>query len=83
MKAFAGGFLSAFAHDHTIAIREFSGDADFTYGTVEPGSLQITIRAGSLAVTDKVSEKDRQQIEATMRDEVLEISKHPDITFKK
>jgi len=82
VKAFAGGFLSAFAHDHTIAIREFSGEANFTYGTVEPGSLQITIRAGSLAVTDKVSEKDRQQIEATMRDEVLEISKHPDITFR-
>jgi polyisoprenoid-binding protein YceI len=82
VRAFAGGFLSAFAHDHTIAIREFTGEADFTYGTVEPASLRLTIRAGSLTVTDKISEKDRQKIEATMRDEVLEISKYPEISFK-
>ena len=82
VKAFAGGFLSAFAHDHNIAIREFSGAADFTFGTVEPASLEMTIKSGSLGVTDKVSEKDRQKIETTMRDEVLEISKYPDISFK-
>jgi polyisoprenoid-binding protein YceI len=82
VRAFAGGFLSAFAHDHNIAIRELSGETDFTYGTVEPASLQMTIKAGSLAVTDKVSQSDRQKIEATMRDEVLEVSKYPEISFK-
>jgi len=82
VKAFAGGFLSAFAHDHNIAIREFTGLTDFTYGTVEPASLEMTIKAGSLGVTDKVSDSDRQKIETTMRDEVLEVSKYPDISFK-
>jgi polyisoprenoid-binding protein YceI len=82
VRAFTGGFLSAFAHDHTIAIREFKGEADFTYGTVEPASLQMTIRAASLAVTDKISAKDRQKIETTMRDEVLEVSKYPEISFR-
>jgi polyisoprenoid-binding protein YceI len=82
VKAFAGGFLSAFAHDHNIAIREFTGETDFTFGTVEPASLEMTIKAGSLGVTDKVSETDRQKIETTMRDEVLEVSKYPDINFK-
>jgi len=82
VRAFAGGFLSAFAHDHNISIREFEGEADFTYGTVEPASLRMVIKAGSLAVTDKVSDKDRQKIEGTMRDEVLEISKYPEIVFK-
>ncbi|HSB09393.1 MAG TPA: YceI family protein [Blastocatellia bacterium] len=82
VKAFAGGFLSAFAHDHTIAIRDFSGHADFTYGTVEPASLEMTIKAASLEVTDKVSASDRQKIEGTMRDEVLEVSKYPEIVFK-
>jgi len=82
VRAFAGGFLSAFAHDHNIAIRDFSGEADFTYGTVQPASLRITIKAGSLAVTDKVSASDRQKIEGTMRDEVLEITKYPEIVFK-
>ena len=82
VRAFAGGLFSALAHDHTIAIREFDGETDFTFGTVEPASLQLTIKAGSLAVTDKISATDRQKIESTMRDEVLEVSKYPEITFK-
>ena len=83
VRAFTGGLLSAIAgHDHTVAIREFSGVTDFTYGTVEPASLSMTIRAGSLTVTDKVSEKDKQTIETTMRDEVLQVSNFPEINFK-
>ena len=81
VRAFAGGFLSAFAHDHNIAIREFGGEAQFTYGTVEPASLQLKIKSASLAVTDKVSASDRQKIAETMRDEVLEIGEYPDIIF--
>jgi polyisoprenoid-binding protein YceI len=82
VKAFAGGLLSAFAHDHNIAIREFGGQAQFTYGSVEPASLQMTIKAASLAVTDKVSASDKQKIEGTMRDEVLDTGQYPDIHFK-
>jgi polyisoprenoid-binding protein YceI len=82
VKAFAGGFLSAFAHDHNIAIRDFGGEAEFTYDTVQPAALRMTIKAGSLSITDKVSASDRQKIEGTMRDEVLEITKYPDIVFK-
>jgi polyisoprenoid-binding protein YceI len=82
VRAFAGGFLSAFAHDHNIAIRDFTGGADFTYGTVEPASVRLVIKADSLAITDKVSASDRQKIEGTMRDEVLEVAKFPDIVFK-
>jgi polyisoprenoid-binding protein YceI len=82
VRAFAGGLLSALAHDHTISIREFTGEARFTYDTIEPASLQLTIKADSLAVTDKVSDSDRKKIEDTMRGEVLEVDKHPEITFK-
>ncbi|HST20624.1 MAG TPA: YceI family protein, partial [Blastocatellia bacterium] len=82
VRAFAGGLLSALAHDHTISIREFTGEARFTYGAVEPASLQLTIKSASLAVTDKVSDSDRKKIEDTMRSEVLEVDKHPLITFK-
>lgn len=82
VKAFAGGLLSAFAHDHNIAIREFSGQAQFTFGTVEPASLNFKIKSASLEVTDKVSASDRQKIEGTMRDEVLETGKYPEIVFK-
>ena len=82
VRAFAGGLLSAFAHDHNIAIRDIAGEANFTYGTVEPASLRMMIKADSLAVTDKIKESDREKIESTMRNEVLEVAKHPEITFK-
>jgi len=82
VRAFAGGFLSALAHDHTISIGEFTGETSFTFGNVEPASLQLTIKAESLKVIDKISDKDRQKIETTMRDEVLETSKFSEITFK-
>src|SRR5262249_49797427 len=79
---FAGGLLSALAHDHTIAIRDFTGETQFTYGTVDPASLRLAIKADSLSVTDKVSQSDRQKIETTMREEVLETGKFPEIVFK-
>ena len=82
VRAFAGGLLSALAHDHNIAIRDIGGEANFTYGTVEPASLRITIKADSLAVIDKIKESDREKIETTMRNEVLEVAKHPEIIFK-
>ena len=82
VRAFAGGFLSALAHDHTISVGEFSGETSFTFGSVEPASLQMTIKASSLSVIDKISDKDRQKIETTMRDEVLETSTFPEVTFK-
>ena len=82
VRAFAGGVLSAFGHDHTIAIRDFSGDAVVTPSSFTPASLRLTIKADSLSVTDKVSDKDRNEIQTTMKDSVLETGKYPDITFK-
>ncbi|MBI3653350.1 MAG: YceI family protein [Acidobacteria bacterium] len=82
VHALVGGLLSSFGHNHTIAIREFSGDADLTPNTIEPASLQMTIKADSLTVTDKVSASDKQEIETKMRNEVLETAQHPNIIFK-
>lgn len=83
VRALVGGLLSAVAgHDHTIAIRDFSGTAAFTYGAVTPAWLQFTIKADSLAVTDKVSDSDRNKIQTTMRNEVLDVNQYPEITFK-
>ena len=82
VRVFVGGLLSSLGHDHTIAARNFSGEIQFTYGTVAPASMQMTIKADSLSVTDKVSKSDRENIEATMRDEVLEVAKYPEINFR-
>ncbi|HKY06556.1 MAG TPA: YceI family protein [Blastocatellia bacterium] len=82
VRAFVGGLLSGFGHDHTIAIRDFTGEIELTQGSLEPASLQMTIKADSLAVIDKVKEKDRREIENTMRTEVLETAKYPEIVFR-
>ncbi len=82
VKVFVGGFLSGFAHDHVISIRDFSGEARLTPGTLQPASFQMTIKADSLSLTDKVSASDKQEIEQKMRQKVLETSRYPDIVFK-
>ena len=82
VHASVGGLFSAFGHNHNIAIKDISGQTEFTDGTVIPASLRMKIRADSLKVTDKVSDSDRESIEKTMRDQVLETGKFPEITFK-
>lgn len=82
VRVFVGGVFSAFGHDHTVAIRDISGEASLTPGTLAPASLQMRIRADSLAVVDKIKESDRQKIEKTMRAEVLETERYPEIVFR-
>lgn len=82
VRAFAGGVLSAFGHNPTLAIRDFTGEIQFTPDTLVPASLYITINADSLKVADDISEKDRRDMESQMRNEVLEVSAYPNIVFK-
>lgn len=81
VRAFAGGLFSIFAHDHTISVKDFSGSAQISGPALEQASLQMKVKADSLVVIDKVSEKDKKEIESAMRDKVLEASKYPEITF--
>jgi len=82
VHASVGGLLSTFGHNHNIAIKDVSGQTEFTDVTVTPASLRMKIRADSLKITDKVSDSDRETIETSMREHVLETSKYPDIIFK-
>ena len=82
VQAFAEGLLSMFGHDPVIGVRDFQGEASFVPGTFENASLKLTINAKSLRVVNDVNEKDRQDIERTMRDEVLETGKYPEIVFQ-
>jgi len=81
VKAFAGGLLSAFGHNPTIAIRDMQGEVHFSPVAVEQSSLHFVVRADSLSVTDNVSDKDRREMETEMRDNVLEINKYPEIVY--
>jgi len=81
VQAFASGLFSAFGHNPTIAIRGFGGDARCVSSTLEEASLLLLVQADSLAVTDKVSDKDRREIERMMREDVLETARYPEIVF--
>jgi polyisoprenoid-binding protein YceI len=77
----ADGLLSMFGHDPVIAIRGFGGDVRFVPGTLESGSLLMLVQADSLAVVNKVSEKDRREMERGMREDVLETARFPEIVY--
>ncbi|MDQ2974437.1 MAG: YceI family protein [Acidobacteriota bacterium] len=81
VQAFAEGLFSAFGHDPVLAIKDFSGDVQFVPGSFESASVKITIKADAIVLTNEVKEKDRVEIEQTMREQVLEIAKYPEIVF--
>jgi polyisoprenoid-binding protein YceI len=82
VKAFATGMLSAFAHNPTLAIRDFSGEVEFSPDAPEEASLHLKIKAGSVEDTDEISEKDRREIERQVREDVLESDRYPEIIFE-
>jgi polyisoprenoid-binding protein YceI len=83
VRAFSGGLLWFKGHDHFIAVREFTGEAQLTPGAVTPASLQITARADSLVETrDVFTEQQKQIINRELREIVLETAKYPEITFR-
>jgi polyisoprenoid-binding protein YceI len=82
VRAFASGMLSALGHSPTLAVRDFTGKADFSPSSLDAAALHIKIKAGSLNVTNNVSDKDRREIERTMNQEVLETARFPEIVFE-
>ncbi|HKE60200.1 MAG TPA: YceI family protein, partial [Pyrinomonadaceae bacterium] len=82
VQAFADGLLSVFGHDPVIGIKEFSGEVEFVPDTFENASVSLTINAASMSVVSAVSRKDQLEIERTMRAEVLETDKYPEIVFR-
>jgi polyisoprenoid-binding protein YceI len=83
VRVFSGGLLFFKGHDHFIAIRDFTGEAQLTPDSVSPASLQLEVRADSLAETrDVFTEQQKQIINKEIRELVLETAKYPAITFK-
>jgi polyisoprenoid-binding protein YceI len=81
VQAFAEGLFSAFGHDPVINIRNFAGQVNFNRANFANASLSIEVDPNSLAVSEKVKEKDRAEIERTMKHEVLESSRYSEINF--
>ncbi len=80
VRAFAGGALSVMGHNPDFMVQDVRGEASLDpEGTV--AGLSLSINAGSLALTDSVSDSDRREIERTMREDVLETSRFPEIVY--
>ena len=82
-KVEVGGLLSVFGHDHTVAMREFTGAARFDPETLNGAALRFSIRADSLEEVGKgFSDEDRQKITREIHEKALEVSKYPEILFE-
>jgi polyisoprenoid-binding protein YceI len=82
VQAFASGLLAGFGHNPTIGIRKFEGEAKFAPEIFADASLRFMVDAKSLAVLDDIKEKDKQEIERQMHEEVLETARYPEIVFQ-
>jgi polyisoprenoid-binding protein YceI len=82
VQVFSGGILSAFGHNPTIGIRDFVGEAQVNPEEPERSSLKIIIRPESLKVRDDLSDKDRDEMERAMQQEILETSSYPEIVYE-
>lgn len=77
------GFFSAFGHDHLIAARGFSGEAQMDPQKIEESSVALVVSARSLTVLDPGEpEKDKVEVQKTMLgDKVLDVEKYAEIRF--
>lgn len=83
IRTHSGGLLWFKGHDHFIAARDFTGEAELTPTAVTPAALTLTVRADSLAETrDVFTEQQKQIINREIRELVLETAKYPEITFR-
>lgn len=82
-RAFSGGLLWFKGHDHLIAVRDFTGEAQMTPDSITPASLQLTAKAASMVETrDVFTEPQKQIINKELREIVLLPEQYPDIVFK-
>ncbi len=81
VTAYASGLLSGLGHNPAIAIRDFAGQIKFAPEELSKSSLEFLVQAESLTVQSDVSDKDRREIERTMKENVLETGRFPEIVF--
>lgn len=81
VQGVAEGMLSMFGHNPLIAICGFGGDVRCVPSTLESASLLMLVQSDSLAVVNKVRDKDRREMERGMREDVLEIARYPEVVF--
>jgi polyisoprenoid-binding protein YceI len=82
VQAFATGLFSAFGHSPRFNVGDLAGQVELDPEELMSATLELSIKADSLRLTDDVSANDRREIERTMQQEVLETTRYPTIFFK-
>ncbi|MGH9930755.1 MAG: YceI family protein [Pyrinomonadaceae bacterium] len=81
--ALRGGLLWFKGHEHLVAAREFSGEAQLNSASLAASSLQLTVKTDSMEETsDAFTAQQKQIINGELREIVLEPAKYPEIVFK-
>ena len=78
------GMLSAVGHDLRLKARRstwtWDGDAHTLTASIETGSITVeSAREGDRDAPGSLSDGDKKKIEASMRDDVLRVKKHPEV----
>jgi len=81
--AMAGGLLWFKGHEHLVAVRKFSGEAQLTPDQINPASLEITAKTDSMVETSSVfTDQQKQIIDKELREIVLQPNQYPEIVFR-
>lgn len=70
-------------HEHLVAAREFSGEAQLNTASLAASSLQLIVKTDSMVETsDAFTEQQKEIINRELREIVLEPAKYAEIIFK-
>jgi polyisoprenoid-binding protein YceI len=82
VQAFSTGFLAAFGHDPTIAIRDYEGTVEFVPETYEKGFVRVVVETEALEPLDEMKREDRERMIGLMRGQVLEVERFPEVMYE-
>jgi len=81
--ALRGGLLWFKGHEHLVAVREFTDEAQMTPESITPASLEITAKTKSMVETSSVfTEPQKKIIDKELREIVLLPDQYPNIVFR-
>ncbi len=78
-----GGLLWFKGHEHLVAARDFSGEAQLNPNQITASSLRLTVKTDSMVETSDVfTQQQKEIINKELREIVLEPAKYPEIVFR-
>jgi polyisoprenoid-binding protein YceI len=81
--ALRGGLFWFKGHEHLVAVREFTGEAQLSADAITTSSLQISAKTDSMVETNSVfTDQQKQIINKELREIVLLPEQYPEIVFR-